>query len=146
MLYDFVMSKLFTKRAIGLVNTVGNHAIDQTFVVRLKGTVVKSADYMRQATVEIPLLATLAMVLQRSGIQRETMQTILVECMNQAINNDLEASELIAERTKDIQTAMATVREMIGKIPKVLCSGPTAVNVEMEVVEMPPPLIISRAA
>lgn len=132
----------------------GCHKVDETVVVRITGRIDKSADTMQTPTCSIPLLATLAIFIEKSGIVGDNIARMLQESMTEALlygtdreNDDgeelpdLTATELIAERCKDIEYAMERVKKLTADLPKQPKSGSTRPTVEFTVVEFAPPVI-----
>jgi len=117
--------------------TPGTHNVDQVVTLRIKGQIKKALDGEYTPTVDIPLLPTLALLLEKSGFQRELSKKLLVEAMTEALSWGDKASEDIESKTKDIQEAMAHVREITNKLPKKTKSGATTVKVSIEEVNAP---------
>ena len=114
---------------------VGRHEVKGQVTFQVDGVVIKGADVEYTPTVDIPMLATLALVLEKSGITREHSKKLLVEAMQEAIVLNQKGSETVAERLKDIETAMVEVREVTAALPKKTRSGATKVQAKVEVVE-----------
>lgn len=131
-LLKVALAKLLEKDTKGVKLPVGVHTVDQTVVLKLKGQVTKAKDVPYTPTVDIPMLTTLALVLEKSGFQRERSKLLLVEAMTEALALGEKGSEHVAERVKDIETAMGHVREVTGALPKKTKSGATKVEVELE--------------
>lgn len=111
----------------------GTYEVDAEITLRVHGTVRKGEDVEYTPTVEIPLLATLALVLEKSGFMREHAKAILVEAMTEAIRTPADA---IANRLNDVHAAMAHVREVTDTLPKKIRAG--AVTVRAAVTETAP--------
>ena len=111
----------------------GVHDVDGQVVVSVRGTVSKSEDVEYVPTADIPLLATLALVLEKSGFQRERSKALLVEAMTEALVAKATASSAVAARVKDIEEAMEHVRSVAESLPCKVRTGPTAVRVQGEV-------------
>jgi len=134
-LLKLAIAKQFEKDTKDFKPTTGNHDIDQTITWRVVGTISKKADYPSTPTVDIPLLATLALVLEKSGFMRDKSSAILVEAMTEALKLGEKGADHITERVKDIEAAMKKVREVTQALPKKNKSGPTTVKVTIEEVE-----------
>lgn len=115
--------------------TPGVHNVDQVVTLRIKGQVTKLADTTYTPTVDIPMLPTLALVLEKAGFQRELAKTLLIAAMTEALEVGAKGAETVAERVKDIETAMEHVREVTSKLPKKSKSGATTVKISIEEVE-----------
>lgn len=126
------LAKLLEKETKNVKLPVGVHTVDQTVVLKLKGEVTKGKDVQYTPTVDIPMLPTLALVLEKAGFQRERSKALLIEAMTEALALGEQGSEHVAERVKDIETAMGHVREVTGALPKKTKSGATKVEVELE--------------
>ena len=131
-LVKLAVSKAFEKETKNFKAAPGSHEIDEMVILRIKGSVVKSEDVLYTPTVEIPLLPTLAIVLEKAGFQRENAKKLIQEAMVEAINNAEKAEDYLAERLKDIETAMSHVKEITAALPKKTKSGATRVQVEVE--------------
>lgn len=107
----------------------GVHNIDEIVSIRVQGTITKGADVPYTPTVDIPMLATLAIVLEKAGFQRENAKKLLVEAMQEALAIGEQAAGSVADRVKDIETAMTHVRQITDALPKKMKSGATNVRV-----------------
>lgn len=130
------LANALTKNSKPIKLAVGEHAIDTTVTLKIRGTVKKGADNDYTPTVDIPLLSTMALLLEKSGFQREHSKGLLIEAMQEALALNVEADEVVAERVKDIEAAMEHVREVTGNLPKKTRSGPT--NVAVEIIDATP--------
>lgn len=110
----------------------GLHNIDTTITLRVKGTVKKGEDSDYTPTVDIPLLPTLALVMEKAGFMRERAKELLIEAMTEALELSAKGDEFVADRVKNIDEAMAHVREVTGALPKKTKSGQTNVTVTVE--------------
>lgn len=131
-LTKFAVSKAVSGVADGVVLPVGKYEVDSVITVRVKGTVNKAEDYFASPTSSIPIKATLALLLEKSGWSREMSKKLLLEAMNEAISNSSSSSESISNRVKDIEEAELHVKGIIGSLPKVKRSGPTTSNLSIE--------------
>ena len=116
----------------------GDYKIDETVTLHVKGTVRKGEDSEYTPTVDIPLLPTLALVLEKAGFQRERAKTLLVEAMQEALTADVEGNDLIKARIKDVEAAMGHVRQITGALPKKTRTGATTVRVTVQELEPVP--------
>lgn len=135
-LLKLAVAKAFEKDTKDFKAAPGVHNIDTTVVLRIKGTVNKAEDRPYTPTVDIPMLTTLALVLEKAGFMREKAKTLLVEAMTEAIALGDKGSEHVAAQVKDIESAMEHVREVTGALPKKTKSGATNVKVTVEEVEI----------
>lgn len=120
------LSKYFNNLAKGLDIAPGNIQIDTEVVVRLEGELVRKKDFQRAPTVSIPLIPTMALLIQRLGIQRETAKALIFEVMLEAIldKSTLEEKyELFETHIKDVEAAMEHVQEITQSLPKVDTKG-----------------------
>lgn len=113
----------------------GRHEVHGKITFQVDGFITKGNDTEYTPTVDIPLLATLALVLEKSGFTREYSKSLLTQAMQEAIVLGQQGSEAIKERVKDIETAMAEVREVTNALPKKTRTGPTRVQAEVKVVD-----------
>lgn len=114
--------------AAGYVPPPGYHPVNETAVVHVKGGVNKLQDEQYTPTVDIPLLPTMALLLEKCGFQRELVKDILIQSMTEAIRHQRDPHDLINGRVKDIETAMEHVREVTDALPLKTRSGKTFVN------------------
>jgi hypothetical protein len=114
----------------------GSYTVDETVVLRIAGTVDKADDESYVPTVDIPMLATLALFIEglRGKVQELQLATImetLTESMTSAITADVKASPVLASRLKDIDGVMARVRSMTNALPEKTRTGKTKVDATM---------------
>jgi hypothetical protein len=131
-LTKLAISKALEKDTKNFKATPGVHDIDTTITLRVKGTVKKGEDSDYTPTVDIPLLPTLALVMEKAGFMRELAKKLLVEAMTEALELSAKGEELVADRVKNIDEAMAHVREVTKALPKKTKSGATSVKVTVE--------------
>lgn len=115
---------------------VGIHEVELTALVKIRGTVKKSQDTWKTPTSSIPLKATLAICLQKAGIQRERIAEILVEAMTEALKVNEFADDYIKDSMRGIDEAMARVDAIVGALPKTKVSGATTSQLICEVEEV----------
>lgn len=134
------VTKLLAKDLGDFKAPEGVHEIDETLTIHVKATVKKSPDGLFTPTVEIPLLATMALILEKAGFMRETAKALLIDAMTEALVDASNSSDRVVERVKDIEEAMKHVQAVTAALPKKIRSGPTKVEgeVEVEVVELEP--------
>lgn len=123
------LAKWFKNAAENIVLPVGVHPIDTELTLTVKGAVEKFEDQQYTPTVDIPLLPTLALLLEKAGFQRERAKELLIDAMTDALNNGVEANEDIEDRIKDVHAAMQHVRQVTQALPKKTRSGRTTVAV-----------------
>jgi hypothetical protein len=111
----------------------GVHDVEGEVVVRVHGVVSKSEDVSYVPTTEIPLLSTLALVLEKSGFQRERSKALLIEAMQEALEAKVSADAAVKSRVRDIEEAMEHVRSVAASLPLKVRSGPTNISVAGEV-------------
>lgn len=131
-LVKLAIAKQFEKATKGLAVGVGTHNIDETVTLHIKGTVKKLEDKMITPTVNIPLKATLALVLEKAGFMRERAKELLIEAMTEAMELEAKGDVFVASQVKDIDTAMEHVKDITSKLPKTPQSGATYVKVDIE--------------
>lgn len=114
------------KKALPIANGELKDSLEggQTFrnmeiVVKLSvGEMVLGHDTTRIPTASIPLLASLALVLKRSGFQREQSMEILRQAMKDALTLDQKAADTLMEElgVKEAETQLK--EEVIKNLPK----------------------------
>lgn len=140
------IAKHFDKLAKGKVIPAGAYQIDTVVTLAIKGSLKKGQSTLATPTVEIPLIATMALLLKKMGFQREKAAEILRECMTESLlmkenpqPDDQTSAELIAERISDAENAIKFVKEsVLERLPKQPKAGPTNVSVTVtELVDEP---------
>ena len=111
----------------------GDYSFDETFVVNIKGSLSKDEDESYTPTVDIPLLLTMALLLEKMGIVRDRAAEMLKEAMQEAIAHQQSGDEYISHFVNDIKVAMDRVREVTGSLPKKTRSGKTKVKAEVDI-------------
>tara|TARA_Y100000034_G_scaffold133414_1_gene198813 strand:- start:36 stop:521 length:486 start_codon:yes stop_codon:yes gene_type:complete len=132
----------FTKLAKPLKKSIspGNHLVADSVVIQVNGSVNRSEDEEYTPTTEIPILATLAIFIEKSGIVADNVSAMLLEAMQEAILHengetgeatDATSTETITARLKDIERAMERVRELTAELPLKERAGKTTVKVNV---------------
>lgn len=113
----------------------GRYDIDETVTLHITGTLTKGKDTDYTPTVKVPMLTTMALILEKAGFQRENAKILLIDAMREAMKSGTEANPVVAERVKDIEEAMTHVREVTDSLPRVPRQGATTVKVTVEELE-----------
>lgn len=113
----------------------GTHEVHGRVTFQVDGVVIKGQDVDYTPTVDIPLLTTMALLLEKSGITREHSKRLLIESMQEAIVFGQQGAETVSERVKDIEAAMEQVREVTDALPKKTRTGATKVQATVKVVD-----------
>jgi hypothetical protein len=90
--------------------------------------------------ISIPLIATLALALQKAGIQRGNIARILTESMTEALNMGEQGEARIADQIKDVEDAIARVTAITAALPKT--PGATLCNLTCDV-DVFAPMVVS---
>ena len=102
----------------------GRHKIDEEFVVRIRGSVVKHSDQMIAPTVSIPLVTTLALFWEKAGINQDVALDLLREALTEAMDDGLDDNHVIKQRIEQVETAIKAVKnDLIAKLPKIPRTG-----------------------
>jgi hypothetical protein len=108
---------------------VGRHHVDETFVVRVVGSVEKHPDVFCLPTVSIPLISTLAFVFERLSVDRDSTVTILREAITEAMKAKVNEDAAITSRMEHVQESIDLVkRQIIEHLPKMRRTGRTDVS------------------
>jgi hypothetical protein len=103
---------------------VGRHHFDETITVRVNGSVEKQADQLVAPTTSIPLVATLALFWEKSGIARDQALQMLKEAISDAMRDGADKGERIEARIEDVEAAIKAVKtDLIAKLPKAKRAG-----------------------
>lgn len=130
-----LLGKAFKSEKLDL--DAGRHYFDEEVVVRINGSVEKHGDQMIAPTVSIPLVATLALFWEKSGITRGAALNLLKEAITEAMTASVNEDASIKERIGDVETAIKAVKEeLISKLPKMKRSG-RVVTKDLEVTFTP---------
>lgn len=140
-LQTLALAKATEKAAKSIKLTPGIHNVNMIVQVHVKGTIEKKADTEKTPTVSIPLKATLALALQKAGIQRENIARILTEAMTEALNMGEQGEAKIAQELADVDAAMERVTAITATLPKTPVSGATNCKLTAEVEILEPELV-----
>ncbi len=126
----------------------GTHFISEEVVVRVRGSVEKRDDQLVAPTVSIPLITTLALFWEKSGITRDHALKMLKDAMIEAMADGVSEDGNISDRISDVTTAIAKVRkDLIDELPKMKRSGALVLkNLEVEVSPVCVPSLVGSAA
>jgi hypothetical protein len=98
--------------------TVGVHNVD--VMVRVHGTLKVFDDTEATPTCSVPLLATLAIALQKAGFQRENILQLVVESAREALRQGEKVSDQMSEDMGRLESGIKQIqKEFAEKLPKV---------------------------
>jgi hypothetical protein len=101
----------------------GKHAVDAIVTLRACGTVSVAADTTKIPTCTIPLLASLALLVKRMGVQREAALDVLKAVMVEALSMGKDAQVLLLEET-GVEEAQDQIRSaVLAALPKAPVKG-----------------------
>ncbi len=124
----------------------GRHYFDEVLTVRVVGTVEKKPDEMIAPTVSIPLITTLALVLEKTGLAGDKALAVLTEALTEAMQDGGNEDQHIRERMENVELAIARVRkQVIEKLPKMPRSG-RVITKDLEVEILPASALATPAA
>jgi hypothetical protein len=120
----------------------GKYEIEAEFLVRLKGSLLRSEDTTYQPTQKIPWLTVLALTLEKSGISRELSKRILIESIQEALRPGADESlkTKLEARISDLEASERRVRGILKALPREARKGPCRASVSVDVnqvVEIP---------
>lgn len=119
---EAILAKKWKSKSADL--TSGRHWIDEEVVVRVTGSVEKRDDQVVSPTVSIPLIPTLALLIEKMGVTREHALRMLRDAISEAMTDGLCEDACINERISDVEQAVSTVRkELIDQLPKMKRAG-----------------------
>jgi hypothetical protein len=108
---------------------VGRHWIEETVVVRIKGSVERHEEQLIAPTVSIPLIPTIAFFWDRLGVEKDAAMRVLREAITEAMQLQANESPAIKSRIDDVAEAVAAVkRDLISELPKMRRTGKTDVS------------------
>ena len=126
----------------------GRHEIDEVLMVHVSGTVTKQGDTMAAPTVSIPLIPTLALFWEKSGITQDHALRMLREAITEAMSSGKDTTGEIQARMKHVETAIETVKkELLDKLPKQRRAGRVITkDLEIEVLPVLDEALVTAAA
>ena len=103
----------------------GRHYFDEVLTVRVMGTVEKQADQFIAPTVSIPLIPTLALFWEKSGIAQDHALRMLREAITEGMSvGGKDTTEEIQARMKHVEKAIQSIKEnLLEKLPKAKRAG-----------------------
>jgi hypothetical protein len=102
----------------------GRYYCDELLTVRVTGTVEKKDDEFAAPTVSIPLIRTLALFWEKSGITRDHALRMLREAITEAMLDGVKEDAKIESHIKDVDAAIKAVRnDLINQLPKMRRTG-----------------------
>ena len=107
----------------------GRRWIDEEIVVRVTGSVERRDDQLITPTVSIPMVTTLALLVEKMGVTREHALNLLRESLSEAMSKGIKEDASIKKRIDDVEAAITTVRqELIDQLPKMKRAGSLIVD------------------
>ena len=108
---------------------VGRHNVDETFVVRVVGSVERHEDQWIAPTISIPLIPVIAFFWSRLGVEKDTAMEVLRDAIKEAMLSKTNESPSIKSKMDEVAEAVAAVkRDLIGVLPKMRRTGRTDVS------------------
>lgn len=126
------IAKVLEKEIKSMRLLPGTHTVNEIIRISVQGEVKKGDDTEYTPTVEIPLLPTLALLLEKMGFIRGAAERMLTEAMVEAIQLNDSPTAAIEERMTHINEAMNRARSIVGSLPRRVRQGATKVNVTIE--------------
>ena len=112
----------------------GRYEFDTVVTLRVHGEVLRSKDTDYTPTADIPLLPTMALLLQRIGWGKKKAEQVLIECAAEAISMGEEVGPEIAEHIKRAEETLATLKARLSAgLPKKSRKGATTFRGDVEV-------------
>lgn len=117
-----LLGKVFKDETVDL--RPGRHFVDEVLVCRITGSVEKRPDEWITPTVSIPLVPTLALVLEKAGLAGDAALAVLTEAITEAMQEGVKEDQHIRDRMEHVERAIATVRKnLLDRLPKMHRSG-----------------------
>lgn len=115
----------------------GRHFVDEMMLVHVRGVVERGEDQMVAATVSIPLVPTLALLIEKCGVNGDEALRLLREAILEAVDNRSTKCRKIQERIANVNEAVSAVkRQLIEKLPRMHRTGRINLKgLEVEVVQ-----------
>ena len=114
----------------------GSHYVDEVLTIHVQGTVTRQSDKMVAPTVSIPLIPTLALFWEKSGVTQDHALRMLREAITEAMDGGKSMDEQIQARMKHVESAIQAVKEQLSKLPKQRRKG-SVVTKKLEVSILP---------
>jgi hypothetical protein len=107
----------------------GTHYVDEVLTIHISGAVVKQADSLVAPTTSLPLIPIIALLLEKSGVTKESSLKMLREAITEAMTNGKGKNEQIEARMKDVESAISLVKNsLLSALPKQRRSGRVVVT------------------
>ena len=109
---------------------VGEFFVDEVLTVHVQG-VAKQCERETDVppTVSIPLITTLALFWEKSGVTRDAALKMLREALVEAMDKNVKEDDDIAKRIKDKEKAIKAIKkELIGQLPTMDRAGKFIAN------------------
>ena len=108
---------------------IGRHKVDETFVVRVVGSVERHEDQWIAPTISIPLIPVMAFFWDRLGVEKDAAMSVLRDAITEAMQSKTNESPSIKSKMDEVAEAVAAVkRDLIGVLPKMRRAGRTDVS------------------
>ena len=108
---------------------VGRTNVDETFVVRVVGSVEHHEDQWIAPTISIPLIPVIAFLWERLGVEQDAAMSILRDAIKEAMQSKTNESPSIKSKMDEVAEAVAAVkRDLIAELPKMRRTGRTDVS------------------
>lgn len=112
----------------------GRYEVDTEITLRVTGQVLKSEDTEYTPTADIPLIPTMALLLQRAGFTREGSEALILECASEAIDAGKSVSSEMNDRIKDVKETLAGLQARLSTyLPKKTRNGAMRVTGKIEI-------------
>ena len=129
-----LIAKLWKNESVDL--EPGTHYVDEVITIHVHGTVTKQSDKMVAPAVSIPLIPTLALFWEKSGITQDHALRMLREAITEAMDGGKNMDEQIQARMKHVELAIQAVKEQLSRLPKRPQRG-SVVTKKLEVTILP---------
>lgn len=137
------LAKHFEGLANGIQLAPGVHQVQADLNVSLQGAIKVGQPVPYTPTTAIPLISTLALLLERLGVTRERTKDLLIDVLTQALQNPAPPNEeghtpadiALREQMKNVDAAIRHVRDITRALPKAKRAGATTAAVAVQVAE-----------
>ncbi len=111
----------------------GTYPIDEVITIHVGGQVTVSEDSDKTPTCSLPLLASLALLLKRMGVQREGALVLLREVMIEALEMGKDARVLL-EKESGVKEGVEAIRTIVlGSLPRSPVKGAVKVAAQVSI-------------
>lgn len=133
-LAELALADLLKKKQKALEVAPGTYRVEAEMRVKVTAEVKRLEDTKYTPTADIPLIPTMAILLARAGITRETSRKLITEAVRDAVAAGGKVGDELAERVEDLEAAINACKKQLSEdLPKKTRKGATKITGAVEV-------------